>query len=98
MMVRRGARLWLAALSIAAASVPASAQPSATAAPAAPVKAARPPVIPTSAFTQQSGLDSLDLSPDGNHIALKATSKDGTVHLAVLDAGTRKAEHNLVIP
>lgn len=40
----------------------------------------------------------MSLSPDGNSIALKATTKDGKVHLAVLDAATRAPRHNLVMP
>ena len=99
-MVLKVARVALAALFLAGASVPALAQPAATAsAPsAAAVKVARPPNIPTTAFTQQSGLEDMALSPDGNRIALKATTKDGKVRLAVLDAETRAVQHSLMIP
>lgn len=79
----------------APASPPAAAAPQPGAAPAKPV---RPPLVPTSAFTVRSGLSDMELSPDGNKIALRVTPKDGRVHLAVLDAATRKAEHDLAMP
>ena len=58
----------------------------------------RPPRIATAAFTERSGFEDLKMSPDGNNIALKATTKDGKVHMAVLDAATRTSLHNLVVP
>ena len=58
----------------------------------------RPARIANSAFTERSGLQDLSLSPDGNHIAIKATTKDGKVHLAVLDTATRTGQHNLLMP
>lgn len=99
-MVLKVARIALAVLFLAGASAPALAQPvaPASAPQAAPTKVARPPLIPTSAFTQQSGLEDMSLSPDGNRIALRATNKDGKVRLAVLDADTRAVLHSLVIP
>jgi dipeptidyl aminopeptidase/acylaminoacyl peptidase len=100
-MVLKVARIAGAAFYLAGVSAPALAQSAATAAPApgaAAAKTNRPSLIPTSDFTQQSGLEKMSLSPDGNHIALKATPKDGKVHLAVLDASTRALQHNLMIP
>ena len=89
------AGMGLAAVAAFAAPVAApAAAPAAVNSPAA----ARPARIATSAFTERSGLADLALSPDGNHIALKATTKDGKVHLAVLDAASRAAQHNLVMP
>ena len=79
----------------APASPPAAATPQPGAAPAKP---ARPPLVPASTFTVRSGLSDMELSPDGNKIALRVTPKDGRVHLAVLDAATRKAEHDLAMP
>ena len=63
-----------------------------------PVTALSPPRIATASFTERSGLEDLTMSPDGNNIALKATTKDGKVHMAVLDAATRTSQHNLVVP
>jgi hypothetical protein len=59
---------------------------------------ARPPLVPTAAFTARSGLSGMKLSPDGSRIALKAVASDGKTRLAVLDANTKKIVHNLEIP
>ena len=67
-----------------------------SAAPAAPL--ARPTLIEASAFTERSGLSELTLSPDGSKIALRTVPKDGKVTIGVLDAVTRKGEHNLAVP
>ncbi|MBN8502330.1 MAG: S9 family peptidase [Sphingomonadales bacterium] len=70
--------------------------PAAGAGPA--VSPAPPPRIPTSSFTQRSGLSWLQLSPDGSKIALRAVQSGGEVSLAVIDAETRKNLHNLQMP
>jgi dipeptidyl aminopeptidase/acylaminoacyl peptidase len=49
---------------------------------------ARPARIPTADFTETSGLDGPEISPDGNWILLKAV-RGGKGYLAVLDAATR---------
>ena len=90
------ATLCLVALEGAAPVWAAPATPAASVVPATPP--ARPPRIASSDFTQRDGLDDMSLSPDGNHIALKATTKDGKVYLAVLDAATRASQHSLLIP
>ena len=87
----------LVPMASSAAPAPAPAQaPAPATAPAQPI--ARPPRIATSAFTERSGLEDLSLSPDGQHIALKAVTRDGMVHLGVLDTATRVGQHNLLIP
>ena len=98
---------WIFGVSVALALAPlasANAAPTVSAAPSPTTVAvqakpvARPERTATSAFTEQSGLEDMALSPDGNRIALRATTKDGKVHLAVLDAATRAGQHNLVMP
>jgi dipeptidyl aminopeptidase/acylaminoacyl peptidase len=61
----------------------------AAAQPAAPSAQARPDNIPTADFTESSGLQDPEISPDGNRIAVRAV-REGKVYLAVLDATSRK--------
>jgi hypothetical protein len=97
-MVLKVARLALTVLLLIVADASAMAQSVAPVPSAATAKPARPPLIPTTAFTEESGLANLTLSPDGKNIALKATDKDGKVHLAIMDAQSSAVQHHLLLP
>lgn len=96
-MTVHGLRMLVATLAMLGLASPALAAPPAPV-PAIAAPTPRPPLIPTSSFTERNGLEDMSLSPDGNRIALKATTADGKVHLAVLDAATRAGKSNLVMP
>lgn len=57
----------------------------------------RPPTIPTKAFASTSGISDMRLSPDGNKIAVRATT-GGKVSFAILDAATRAAQQKITVP
>ncbi len=63
----------------------------------APATAERPAKIAPIAFAKGSGISQMNLSPDGNAIALRAVSA-GRVSVAIVDAATHAPKHRLQLP
>jgi dienelactone hydrolase len=58
----------------------------------------RPPALSSRAFSDRSGLSKLELSPDGNLVAMKFVDADGQTKLTVMTAPDRLIRHSIALP